>query len=82
MTLIYLVLRYSVWGYDMRAIGGNPEAARRNGMPITRYTLLVMFVGGGLAGLAGVIGGNTYVTEPAMAGSVGSIIFVVVVVGV
>ncbi len=54
VTLIYLVLRYSVWGYDMRAIGGNPEAARRNGMPITRYTLLVMFVGGGLAGLAGV----------------------------
>ena len=54
VTLIYLVLRFSVWGYDMRAIGGNPEAARRHGMPITRYTLLVMFVGGGLAGLAGV----------------------------
>ena len=54
VTMIYLVLRYSVWGYDMRAIGGNPEAARRNGMPITRYTLLVMFIGGGLAGLAGV----------------------------
>jgi ABC-type uncharacterized transport system permease subunit len=54
VTLIYLVLRYSVWGYDMRAIGGNPEAARRHGMPITRYTLLVMFIGGGLAGLAGV----------------------------
>ena len=31
------------------ALGGNPEAARRNGLPITRYTLLVMFVGGGLA---------------------------------
>ena len=27
------------------------------------------------------IGGNTYVTEPAMAGAVGSIMFVVVVVG-
>ena len=34
-----------------------------------------------LAGLAGVVGGNTYVTEPAMANSVGAIIFVVVVVG-
>ncbi len=54
VTLIYLILRYSVWGYDMRAIGGNPEAARRTGLPITRYTLLVMFAGGGLAGLAGV----------------------------
>jgi branched-chain amino acid transport system permease protein len=39
--------------------------------------------GGGcaLAGLAGVIGGNAFVTEPGMAGTVGSIIFVVVVVG-
>jgi simple sugar transport system permease protein len=54
VVLIYLVLRYSVWGYDMRAIGGNAEASRRNGLPITRYTLLVMFIGGGLAGLAGV----------------------------
>jgi simple sugar transport system permease protein len=54
VALIYLVLRYSVWGYDMRALGGNPEAARRNGLPITRYTLVVMFIGGGLAGLAGV----------------------------
>ena len=34
-----------------------------------------------LAGLAGVVGGNTYVTEPAMAGAVGPLIFVVVVVG-
>ena len=34
-----------------------------------------------LAGLAGVIGGVTFVTEPAMAATVGSIIFVVVVVG-
>ena len=37
--------------------------------------------GTGLAGLAGVIGGSTFVTEPAMAATVGSVIFVVVVVG-
>jgi simple sugar transport system permease protein len=54
VVLIYLVLRYSVWGYAMRAIGGSPTASRRSGLPLTRYTLLVMFVGGGLAGLAGV----------------------------
>ena len=35
----------------------------------------------GLAGLAGVIGGSTFLTEPSMAATVGSIIFVVVVVG-
>jgi len=32
-----------------------------------------------LAALAGVIGGNAFVTEPGMAGAVGSIIFVVVI---
>ncbi len=41
------------WGLELRAIGGNPEAARRNGIPIARYIVLLMFIGGGLAGLAG-----------------------------
>ena len=40
-----------------------------------------LFLAGALAGLAGVIGGSTFVTEPAMAATVGSVIFVVVVVG-
>ncbi|HRO82901.1 MAG TPA: branched-chain amino acid ABC transporter permease, partial [Alicycliphilus denitrificans] len=48
---------------------------------VPRVFMLVFGGGCALAGLAGVIGGNTYVTEPAMAASVGSIIFVVVVVG-
>jgi branched-chain amino acid transport system permease protein len=43
--------------------------------------MLVFGAGTGLAGLAGVIGGSTFVTEPAMAATVGSVIFVVVVVG-
>jgi simple sugar transport system permease protein len=53
-ALIYGVIRYTRWGYEMRAIGGNPTAARRHGLPITRYILLTMFIAGGLAGLAGV----------------------------
>jgi len=41
-----------------------------------------VFDGGcALAGLAGVIGGNAFITEPGMAAAVGSIIFVVVVFG-
>ena len=43
--------------------------------------MLVFAMGTGLAGLAGVIGGFTFITEPAMAATVGSVIFVVVVVG-
>jgi general nucleoside transport system permease protein len=41
------------FGLDMRAIGGNAEAARRLGIPVTRYMLIVMFISGGVAGLAG-----------------------------
>jgi branched-chain amino acid transport system permease protein len=43
---------------------------------------MLVFGGGcALAGLAGVIGGNAFVTESSMAAAVGSIVFVVIVVG-
>ena len=51
------------------------------GHNVPRVFMLVFGAGAALAGLAGVIGGNTFVTEPAMAATVGSVIFVVVVVG-
>ena len=54
VVLIFLLLRYTRWGYAMRAIGGNPEAALRHGFPIARYLILSMVIAGGLAGLAGV----------------------------
>lgn len=53
LILYSLVLSKTRWGLEIRAIGGNPEAARRNGIPVTRYVILLMFIGGGLAGLAG-----------------------------
>jgi general nucleoside transport system permease protein len=53
LVLYALAMNRTRFGLDMRAIGGNPEAARRLGIPIIRYILLVMFVGGGVAGLAG-----------------------------
>jgi branched-chain amino acid transport system permease protein len=51
------------------------------GHNVPRVFMLVFGAGAALAGLAGVIGGSTFVTEPAMAATVGSVIFVVVVVG-
>jgi ABC-type uncharacterized transport system permease subunit len=50
---LWAVLRYTRWGLAMRAIGGNPDAARRAGLPIERYIVALMFIGGGIAGLAG-----------------------------
>jgi simple sugar transport system permease protein len=47
------VLARTRWGLEIRSMGGNPEAARRSGIPIARYMVLLMVIGGGLAGLAG-----------------------------
>jgi simple sugar transport system permease protein len=46
-------LRRTRWGLEIRAIGGNPNAAARNGIPVARYIVVAMFVGGAFAGLAG-----------------------------
>jgi simple sugar transport system permease protein len=53
VVLVALVLARTRWGLELRAIGGNAEAARRVGIPINRYVIALMFVGGSLAGLAG-----------------------------
>jgi general nucleoside transport system permease protein len=53
LLAFWLVVEKTRWGVQMRAIGGNPEAAERLGIPVVLYTVLVMAVGGGIAGLAG-----------------------------
>ena len=89
IMLVALVMLASVWllltrtriGLVIQAALKNPEMVEALGHNVPRVFMLVFGGGAALAGLAGVIGGNTYITEPAMAASVGSIIFVVVVVG-
>jgi general nucleoside transport system permease protein len=49
----WLLVTKSRWGVEIRAIGGNPEAARRLGMPVFLYSVVVMVIAGGTAGLAG-----------------------------
>jgi len=53
LIVFSLIMARTRWGLEMRAIGANVEAARRNGIPIGRYVMATMFIGGGLAGLAG-----------------------------
>jgi general nucleoside transport system permease protein len=50
---VWLVLARTRWGYEIRVIGENPNAARYAGISLVRNMLLVMVVSGGLAGLAG-----------------------------
>ncbi len=55
LLLYWLLMTRTRWGLEMRAIGGNPEAARQLGVPVFRIILIVMFLAGGVAGLAGMV---------------------------
>jgi branched-chain amino acid transport system permease protein len=59
----------------------HPQAVQALGHNVPRVFMLVFGIGSALAGLAGVIGGSTYLTDPAMAATMGPIVFVVLVVG-
>jgi ABC-type uncharacterized transport system permease subunit len=52
-VVVWFILYRSRWGYEIRLIGDNPEAARYAGLNITLNTILVMMLSGALAGLAG-----------------------------
>lgn len=81
LLAIYLLLTRTRIGLVIQAALTHPDTVETLGHNVPRVFMLVFGGGCALAGLAGVIGGNAFVTEPAMAATVGSIIFVVVVVG-
>ena len=80
-VLLYLMLAKTRIGMIVQAAITHPEIVGTLGHNVPRVFMLVFGVGSGLAGLAGAIMGNAYLTEPGMAFYVGPIIFVVVVVG-
>jgi ABC-type uncharacterized transport system permease subunit len=51
--VFWVVLNRSTTGYEVRAVGLNPEAARYGGISVARNYILVMAVCGAFAGLAG-----------------------------
>jgi simple sugar transport system permease protein len=50
----YILITRIRQGFEIRVVGENPDAARFAGISHLKTTLLVMFISGGLAGLAGV----------------------------
>ena len=81
LIAIWLLLTRTRIGLVIQAALTHPETVEALGHNVPRVFMLVFGGGAALAGLAGVIGGNAFVTEPGMAATVGSVIFVVVVVG-
>ena len=51
---VWALMRFTVWGYQIRAVGHNPDAARFAGIPVERTVIRTALISGGLAGLAGV----------------------------
>ncbi|MFO6419326.1 ABC transporter permease [Hylemonella sp. W303a] len=63
--LTWAFFKYTVPGFDIRAVGANPRAAAFAGVRVTRTVVLTALLSGALAGLAGAIevaGRTSYVT--------------------
>jgi general nucleoside transport system permease protein len=53
LVLYWLILNRTTLGYEVRAVGFNPEAARYGGISVGRNYFLAMAISGAFAGLAG-----------------------------
>ena len=78
---LLMVVRYTRIGLIVQAALSHPGMVGMLGHNVDRIFMLVFGVGVGLAAVAGVIAGPILVTQSNMAGLLGPILFVVVVVG-
>jgi simple sugar transport system permease protein len=55
LIVFYLIINRTTLGYEVRAVGFNPEAARYGGISVGRNFVIAMGISGLFAGLAGAI---------------------------
>jgi len=53
LVVYWLVLRRTTLGFEIRAVGYNPDAAQNAGIGVARNYFIAMAISGGFAGLAG-----------------------------
>jgi inositol transport system permease protein len=68
-TIAFVVLRYTRYGRQIYAVGGNREAARLSGVNVSRVLLSVYVIIGFLAGLAGFVLSARLNSSEAVAGT-------------
>jgi len=70
---VMLFLSRTTKGFELRAVGANPDAARTAGMSVGATYLMIMLISGGLAGLGGGVQllGPAGALTPAYAGNIG-----------
>lgn len=52
-VVVWVITKKTMLGYEMRAVGHNPEGARFVGIPVNRVLMKTALLSGGLAALAG-----------------------------
>ena len=80
-AFLILVLKRTRVGLIIQAALTHPNMVAMLGHDVPTVFMAVFGAGAALAGLAGVIAGPALVTQPSMAGLLGPILFVVIVVG-
>ena len=70
---VWWLLERSTLGFELRAVGMSPDAARTAGMSVPKIYTLAMVIAGGLAGLAATMNvlGHYDSLSPTMAGNIG-----------
>ena len=52
---VYIILNYTVFGFEIRVVGSSYEVARASGISYTRTAIKAMAICGGLAGIGGLL---------------------------
>ncbi|TSE20467.1 High-affinity branched-chain amino acid transport system permease protein LivH [Tepidimonas alkaliphilus] len=81
LAALGLLVKRTRVGLVIQAALTHPQMVEALGHNVPRVFMLVFGAGCALAGMAGVIGGSAFVTEPAMAATLGPLLFAVVVIG-
>jgi general nucleoside transport system permease protein len=71
--LVWFVLHRTIFGFEVRTVGANPNAARYAGVSVNRVIVASMAISGALAGLmaAGEVQGTSYFYQPGFFANVG-----------
>ena len=72
-VVVWFVLTRTTFGFEVRTVGTNPNAARYAGMGVNRTIVAVMVISGALAGLAGAgeVSGTTGYLSPGVFVAIG-----------
>lgn len=81
LTALWVFLKKTRFGWALRASAQDPEAAALQGISINQTARLAMFIGAGLAGVAGALTAPLVSVNPYMGHSVIVTAFIVIIVG-